>query len=305
MIMTPYDSNFRRRKPRVGRGAKAPKNLEGRYDRALRSAVDTAFAQRVRELVGQYESGRSMADIRRFANCMRIGAAGMLEQIANRAVPDWFSAVEQYAANKFTASLRDALGIDATSILDQSVYDAIRTRTIGENVELIKGLSEKAFIGTINKAGESKRDGVLDAILDDFEGLGFPDGSKSLADRIRNVMGIARERASVIARDQTAKLNSQMAQARQEDAGVTHYIWRTAGDRRVVGNPGGLYPTGNPKHGNHFERNGMLFAWSDPPEDGHPGEAILCRCVALPRIVPAKLKTRSTGERKVFDMAVA
>lgn len=32
----------------------------------------------------------------------------------------------------------------------------------------------------------------------------------------------------------------------------------------------------------HRARNGKLFAWNDPPSDGHPDIPIRCRCVAVP-----------------------
>ncbi len=43
-----------------------------------------------------------------------------------------------------------------------------------------------------------------------------------------------------------------------------HYIWRTARDGRV-----------RPEHA---RREGRIFAWDDPPWDGHPGSAPGCRC---------------------------
>ncbi len=128
------------------------------------------------------------------------------------------------------------------------------------------------------------------ALITDFQGIGLPGDAKSLAGVIQDILRSTKRRASVIARDQTAKMNSQMAQARQVDAGVTHYQWRTAGDQRVVGNPSGLYPKGNKNHGNHFEKNGKIYSWKDT-EPGHaPGEEILCRCIALAILNPRKMK---------------
>ena len=63
---------------------------------------------------------------------------------------------------------------------------------------------------------------------------------------------------------------------------IDRYEWRTMLDERVVGNPAGRYPHGNSDHGNHWERHGKIFRFSNPPSDGNPGEAINCRCVAVP-----------------------
>ncbi len=75
-------------------------------------------------------------------------------------------------------------------------------------------------------------------------------------------------RAEVIARDQIGKFNGQLTELRQTQAGVNSYIWRTAGDARV--------------REEHAAREGKVFDWSAPPSDGHPGEAIQCRCYAEP-----------------------
>ena len=218
--------------------------------------------------------------------------ADVLARLGRSAVPEWFMAIDDYTRLGFEKSLHDALGIDAVSLLDGRVFGRLRDEAISENVFLIRS-EARHHVG-----------GIMQAIMDDYRGTGFPDESKSLAGRIQAISGITREHASVIARDQTAKLNSRLVQARQEDAGITHYIWRTAGDNRVVGQPGGLYPKGNTAHGNHYERNGKVFRWDRPPDDGHPGEAILCRCVALPVLNPAKLNL-ADPERKYRMAEVA
>ena len=111
-----------------------------------------------------------------------------------------------------------------------------------------------------------------------------------MIEQIRHIYGVSQSRATVIARDQTSKINTALTQARNEEVGISEYIWRTAGDIRVVGTPGGLYPKGNRIHGNHYKRNGQTFRWDSPPEDGHPGFAINCRCVAESKIDIEALK---------------
>lgn len=106
--------------------------------------------------------------------------------------------------------------------------------------------------------------------------------------------GISYRRARIIARDQTAKLNSSLTQGRMADAGLETYIWDTAQDERVRGNPNGRYANAIPSH---FIMQGKLCRWDDPTvwfENGewvkrapdapyfHPGMAIMCRCVAVP-----------------------
>ncbi len=258
--------------------------IESAYARRLRSAVDAVFADRLSQILDAYGRENVSLDQMRVDRIMNMvddfqkESERQLSFLAQDATFQWFQRVDKFAANKFTSSIKNAMGVDAQSILSQSIYDELREMGIAQNVLLIRNLSPEAY------------QDVRKALLADFQGVGLPGGSKSLAGAIQDILGSTKRRASVIARDQTAKMNSQMAQARQVDAGVTHYQWRTAGDQRVVGNPSGLYPKGNAKHMNHFDRNGKIFSWNDPPPDGHPGFAIMCRCVSLPVLNPRKMK---------------
>jgi SPP1 gp7 family putative phage head morphogenesis protein len=92
---------------------------------------------------------------------------------------------------------------------------------------------------------------------------------------IQEEYGMGRRHAQFIARDQIAKLNADLCQAQQKDAGVEEYVWSTSGDRRV--------------RERHQELDGNRFKWNDPPivdeRSGrrcHPGQDYSCRCVALP-----------------------
>jgi hypothetical protein len=51
---------------------------------------------------------------------------------------------------------------------------------------------------------------------------------------------------------------------------TTHYIWRTKNDDKV--------------RSSHAAYDGKLFAWSNPPEKGHPGKDYNCRCEAEPYV---------------------
>ena len=55
----------------------------------------------------------------------------------------------------------------------------------------------------------------------------------------------------------------------QRSTGVERYIWRAKGDHRT--------------RKLHKELDGQEFSWDDPhPTEGHPGDAINCRCSAEP-----------------------
>ena len=85
---------------------------------------------------------------------------------------------------------------------------------------------------------------------------------------------VSKSRATLIGRDQIGKLNSQLAKKRQTDLGVETYIWQTSEDNRV--------------RDEHIDLNETVQRWDKPPNAGtngepaHPGEAIQCRCIAIP-----------------------
>lgn len=117
---------------------------------------------------------------------------------------------------------------------------------------------------------------------------GFTDGrtTTSMIKEMQRAYGISRRRAELIARDQTAKLNGQIQQAQQQDAGIQEYIWYTTGDNRV--------------RSSHAALNGKKFSWNNPPDVGHgrrchPGEDYQCRCIGRPVFNSKTLKLPVDG----------
>ena len=81
---------------------------------------------------------------------------------------------------------------------------------------------------------------------------------------------VSESRAALIARDQVGKFYGALNRARQEDLGLTHFVWRTANDERV-----------RPEH---VRLDGQRFSWSKLPAEGYPGQPINCRCNADPDV---------------------
>lgn len=94
-----------------------------------------------------------------------------------------------------------------------------------------------------------------------------------LAQRIESSAQVADYVAQRLARTEISKANSALLRARCEEAGCTHFIWRTAGDGIV--------------RDSHRHLNGKVFRFDKPPlipkEGRHlPGEFPNCRCWAEP-----------------------
>lgn len=106
--------------------------------------------------------------------------------------------------------------------------------------------------------------------------------------------GIAEDHAKFILKDQTRKMITALDFMVADQNGAIAGVWKNRGDRRVVGNPNGLYPTGNLAHGDHWDRENKVYlfknSWAvqkgfaksdyyyEDLEDGGVGVAIGCRC---------------------------
>lgn len=172
--------------------------------------------------------------------------------------------LEGYIERQVARQYKSVLGVDPLPTVKRRQE---AERFVAENVSLIRSIGEEFF--------DRLEADVLGALAG---GARWEQLSKVVAKRY----GVSARRANLIARDQMGTLNSRLAQAKQQEIGVRRYIWRTSQDERVVGNPSGLYPKGNERHGDHWSREGKVFEWGNPPHDGHPGEAIQCRCTAEP-----------------------
>lgn len=120
-----------------------------------------------------------------------------------------------------------------------------------ENIQLIKSIPTQTL--------EKLRTRFMQAVR---QGERWED----VVEDVKNVLNSSDKRAILIARDQVGKLNAHLTRLRQQHLGVKSYIWRGMLDER--------------ERAHHVEREGKQFDWDNPPDDGHPGEPILCRCYA-------------------------
>lgn len=161
----------------------------------------------------------------------------------------------------------------------------------------------------ITKASNDMRDAVARRVRKGVAEGQNNDEIKALI--MRDLPGISTRRAAIIARDQTAKLNADLSQGRMEQAGIETYIWSTSMDERVRGLPGGKYANAVPSH---YLMEGLICRWDDPTKyrnaSGewvarpmgapllHPGQDIMCRCVALPNWGELDELTDATPEER-------
>lgn len=151
------------------------------------------------------------------------------------------------------------LGIDILEdYYSGDYYREMIDRWISANVDLIKTQPKESL------------DRMKELIYRDYM------SGKSTSNIVKELQaqyGMDKRHAQLIARDQTAKLNSEITQSQQRDAGISKYEWSGTLDRK--------------ERESHRALEGKIFSWDNPPEtDGgrrcHPGEDYQCRCCALP-----------------------
>ena len=174
---------------------------------------------------------------------------GAAEGMADRV----FEAEGERHTERFVATVRAAIGIDMRQVIGSGdIAEAVALRA-AQNAALIRSLG-----ADVVKRVETA---TLQAITEGST-------AKQLEAKFRDELGITSRRAKLIARDQTAKLTSDLNRIRQGQAGVTTYRWASSRDERVR-------PT-------HRANDGKLFRWDSPPAaTGHPGHDVNCRCVPI------------------------
>ncbi|KRE07445.1 hypothetical protein ASE63_22360 [Bosea sp. Root381] len=220
-------------------------------------AAISAKAQMMRDDLNWFE--RAMRALRDFAD-------GFVDGLRSE-WRDAFGSEEERNRRRFNEAVRSAIGIDLGAVIQAEGIGNTIDAAVLRNVSLVRGLSQD-----VARRLSAKLLGALTRGLNNRE----------IERIISSEFGIARRRAKLIARDQAASFNGDMNRIRQQAMGVTEYVWSTSLDERVRGNPEGRYPNARPSH---WDREGKTFKWSSPPQDGHPGQPINCRCTARAVIV--------------------
>lgn len=105
-----------------------------------------------------------------------------------------------------------------------------------------------------------------------IENLSTGDRPISLIDEIVRIGNVTTNRATLIARTETARAANTLVQSRAQAVGSEGYIWRTSNDLVV--------------RLSHRKMNGTYVKWSEPPEldkmTGHAGMLPNCRCWPQP-----------------------
>ena len=169
--------------------------------------------------------------------------------------------------------LREALSLTGKALVVAGVIAAaIKVSELGRQLVFASVMADniRGSVGLITKIPNSLKSGLARQIwrlARGREGINIDKLQKLLMDRYK----LSESDSRRIAIDQDRKYRGGLAEARQAANGVREYMWETMKDERV--------------RPNHRTKQGRVFAWKSPPPDtGHPGESINCRCKAIPII---------------------
>lgn len=252
----------KRRPPGLGaRRARHPDHLAARYRaillRRARLTRDLLLAQLDRVLDGS--AGRAMNAAARTDDALTdlIRVVELVQRAVDETLPinegelqGVAEAVDAFATAQQAEVFARVAAID---IFTPELATGLYADFVSMNVDLITSIDAR-FFADIEAA-------VTDAVRTGRS-------TDELRREIQNRYGVSKSRAELIARDQISKFNGQVTEYRQRSVGITRYMWSTSGDERV--------------RLAHKELDGKIFEWSKPPAEGHPGEPIQCRCIAVP-----------------------
>jgi len=179
---------------------------------------------------------------------MTSAALSSFDELHFRAVSDTAaSRVQLHSKHEFKR-----LGIDL--VKSEPKFGPLIARWRKENVDRISGM-QKDQVGKIRRILEDGQNHRVETLAAEIE---------------RQLDDVTASRAETIARSQVLKLNGQITQERQTACGIEQFVWTTSNDERV--------------REEHEALEGQVFSWEDggDEEEGIPGEAPNCRCVAFP-----------------------
>lgn len=162
--------------------------------------------------------------------------------------------INRFNRNQFDRQITTVLGVNP--ILNESWLEPQVSSFVERNAALIKDIPDQS----LSRVETKLRTGIERG-----------DSLTKITATVQDELRIAKNRAKLIARDQTSKFMGKLTELRQTSLGVEEYTWSTSRDERVR-------PT-------HQSKEGKKFRWDDPPSDtGHPKEDVSCRCEALPNL---------------------
>lgn len=257
-----------------------PQEAERLYRVAMQKAIQRMVKAYGKELEATLKPFATAADS---GVAMDANFGGQLDMMFGRLNKHWGKVFGKLAKAlaKTTVSRVDRL---SKRRLDQSLKElsgglTIKTPELPESMVSTLQAATARNVGLIKSIHSKFHEQIAQEVLNNIgDQQAVYENAKKLVDRVYFHGETTEERAKLIARDQVAKMSSEMSAARAKSAGITKFKWRHSG-------------ASNEPRKLHLDYNNVIFSYDDLPiidertqERGLPGQAIFCRCVAVPVI---------------------
>jgi SPP1 gp7 family putative phage head morphogenesis protein len=248
--------------------------IADKYKRRLFGLIDQLTKDARRVATEIYNSGAVDIHTTAGADVTASGQANLLlgalekkfkalfRDAAKKVAPEFVGRVDTDSAKSLYSSIKQMSGGLSlkTSVETQVTRDVLKL-AVSENVDLIKSVGDQY----LNKIKRSV-----------YKSITSGDGLQTILKTINKTGEVTQRRAELIARDQTSKVYSQVNKVRMEKIGLKKFEWMHSG--------GGAHPRED-----HIKLDGKVFSFSNLPVidsrtggRGVPGQAINCRCRAIP-----------------------
>jgi hypothetical protein len=244
-------------------------------ERLYRTAMQKAIQRMVKAYGKELEATIKPFATARDGVAMDANLGGQLDLMFGRLNKHWGAVFGKLAKTlaKTTVSRVDRL---SKRRLDQSLKElsgglTIKTPELPESMISTLQAATARNVGLIKSIQSKFHDQIAQEVLNNIgDQQAVYENAKKLVDRVYFHGETTEERARLIARDQVAKMSSEMSAARAKSAGITKFKWRHSGgsaDPRKL----------------HLGYNNQIFSYDDLPiidertqERGLPGQAIHC-----------------------------
>ena len=244
-------------------GAPIPAPPATQFEKDVRKKILVPFYIRINERLRQAE--KSYNAIRDAITAIPLDPS--MRGLAGAAAKAQYMRLKAYQIEQFRKTMTQRFGV--TVDLKSPQVAAAMNHFINRNVHLIVTIPQR-FLDGMTKD--------LQQLID--QGKAFD--QQALKNVVATKYGSAGYNLRRITRDQTNKAIGQLNGIRQTEAGITEYVWSSSEDQRV-----------RPQH---KILNDRKFRWDKPPSEGHPGDPIQCRCVAL-AVIPTPKQQKQAQQQ--------
>lgn len=253
----------------VGKPLHPPASVADRYeselDRLIRQMTKAYESEisRLWKTIGPVTMDASLASQSRIElDKLKARFAKLFAKKAPDITKKMLGGVDKFNQNQLRESLKELSGgvTLKTDIMPAALRESYKAATV-ENVSLIKSISDQYH------------ERVTGAVMRSIQQGG--EGRKTIMEELSKFDGMTKRRARTIAKDQTSKAMAATNKFRNQALGIRKFRWLHSG--------GGV-----DKRESHVKASGNIYEYDNPPKLGDngervlPGEAVNCRCVAVP-----------------------